>query len=240
MHRRDFIISGTAAGVLAVTGPVSAQSVLGRLSEGDARTGTREILLLAARFATERLGRHDGFFADPQVHIPLPRQVERVQGQLQRIGMSGPVDDLELRLNRAAEAAMPQAQDILFDAVRSISLNDAIGIIRGPETAATDYLRSRSGRRLTQLLRPPMEDALESSGAYRLVASIEPHVGSGGGWLGRLMGGSSVSGSLRDQVTDHAVERALDGVFYYVGAEERAIRRDPVRRTSSLLRRLFD
>jgi hypothetical protein len=239
MLRREFIVSGTALGISTLTGGVQAQSFLGRLSEGDARTGTREILRLASIYATEKLGQRDGFFADPQVHIPLPSRIRSVQGQLRRVGMSAPIDDLELRLNRAAETAMPAAGNILSDVVRSITLEDAIGIIRGSDTAATEFLRRRSGSQLTGLLRPPMANALETSGAYQLVGSIEPHLNTGGGWLSRLTGRRSLTGSLRDQVTDHAVVRALDGVFFYIGEEERAIRREPVRRTSDILRRIL-
>ncbi|WP_417481381.1 DUF4197 domain-containing protein [Maricaulis sp.] len=235
MLRRQFIIS-TLALTLA---PAAMAQNYGRLSQTDARSGIRAALETAARLATQRLGRADGFFGDPAVHIPLPRQLASLQNQLSRVGMSGPVDDLELRINRSAEAAMPEAGRIFTDAVQSISVGDAVSIVRGGNTAATDYLRDRSESRLTSLLRPSMETALTGSGAYRAVDAVEPQVSRGQSLLGGLFGNRSATGSLRDTVTDHAVGRAIDGVFHYIGQEERAIRQDPVQRGSDILRRVF-
>ncbi|WP_417490759.1 DUF4197 domain-containing protein [Maricaulis sp.] len=235
MLRRQFIIS-----TLALTiAPAALAQNFGRLSQTDARSGIRAALETASRLATQRLGRADGFFGDPAVHIPLPRQLASLQRQLSRVGMSGPVDDLELRINRSAEAAMPAAGRIFTDAVQSISLNDAISIVRGGDTAATDYLRGRSENRLTTLLRPSMENALTGSGAYRAVDAVEPQISRGQSLLGGLFGNRSATGSLRDTVTDHAVGSAIDGVFHYIGQEERAIRQDPVQRGSDILRRVF-
>ena len=236
MLRRQFLVSGTASVlVLAVTGQALAQ-----FGQSDARTGIREALSVAARLATERLGRRDGFFGDDRVHIPLPRSVARVQSQLRRVGLSGSIDDLELRINRAAEASMPAARRIFLDTIGSITVSDALSIVRGGETSATDYLRYRTENQLTRLLRPQMEETLSASGAYRTVEAVEPHLEQGRSVLS-LFGLSSnrAAESLRDSVTDHAVEKALDGVFYYIGREERAIRRDPVRRTTDILRRVF-
>lgn len=236
MHRRIFM-AGAAAWIMA--GSAQASGFARQFSQTDARAGLRQALEQAARLATDRLGLRDGFFGDPQVRIPLPRNIARLQRNLRSVGLSGPMDDLELRLNRSAEAAMPEARRIFLDAIRGITVRDAVGIVRGGDTAATDYLRGRSQGELTRLLRPRMESALQASGAYRLVEEIEPHLGGGGGFLGRLFGSSSAGDSLRDSVTDHAVDKAIDGVFHYVGVEERAIRRDPVRRTSDILRRIF-
>ena len=235
MRRRQFIVSILALGLA----PAALAQNSRRMSQGDARSGVRAALDTAARLATERLGRRDGFFADSAVHIPLPRQLASLQSQLSRVGLSGPVDDLELRINRAAEGAMPEAGRIFTDTVRSITVADAVGIVRGGDTAATDYLRRHSETRLNGLLRPVMETALTGSGAYHVADSIEPQISGGQSLLGGLFGNRSATGALRDTMTDHAVDRALDGVFYYIGQEERAIRRDPVRRGTDLLRRVF-
>lgn len=236
MLRRAFLVSGLAT---LVTAPSWSQINWGGLSDGQAQSGILTALSLASRLATERLGQHDGFYGDPAVRIPLPRSIARVQGNLRAIGMSGPVDDLEVRMNRAAESAMPEARRIFVDTIQSITVYDAVSIVRGGDTAATDYLRGRSEGQLSELIRPLMADTLTASGAYRLVDSIEPHIGGRGGFLGRVLGGRDMSGNLRDTLTDHATGRALDGVFHYVALEEQAIRRDPVRRTSRILRRVF-
>jgi hypothetical protein len=236
MQRRSFLISVLASGfALTIGGPALAQ-----FGQSDARTGLREALSLAARLATDRLGQRNGFLDDPQVHIPLPRSISRVQSQLRRVGLSGSIDDLEVRINHAAEAAMPAAKQIFLNAIRSITVSDAISIVRGGDTAATRFLRDRTQGQLTQLLRPSMESALTSSGAYQTVEAVEPHLQSGRNLLSRFgFGRPSATQSLRESVTDHAVEKALDGAFYYIGQEEQAIRRDPVRQTTSILRRIF-
>ncbi len=236
MHRRTLIL-GLGAAALALASPVRAAQF--RLSERQAGAGIREALGQAARLATTRLGRRDGFNADPQVHIPLPSRVRDVQSMLRRVGLSRQLDDLELQLNRSAEAAMPAVQTIFIDAVQSITLDDALGIVRGGDRSATDYLEQRTSDPLFGLIRPRMADTLEASGAYRTLQPIEERLGNQGGFLGRLMRGRPDGQSLRDQVTDDVSRRAMAGVFHYVGEEERAIRRDPVNRTSSILRRVF-
>ncbi|MCW5723380.1 MAG: DUF4197 domain-containing protein [Maricaulaceae bacterium] len=237
MHRRTFVISAAA---FLIAAPAQAQG-FGRLSERDAAGGVREALSVASRLATRRLGRTDGFFGDPAVRIPLPGVMRTAQRNLRNLGLSGPLDDVELRMNRAAEAAMPAAADIFMSAIRSISITDAVGIVRGGDTAATQFLRGRTEPQLTGLMRPPMQETLEVSGAYRAVDGAAGLVGERGGGLGALLGAQRTASpaSLRDQVTDFAVERAISGVFHYVGEEERAIRRDPVNRTTNILRRVF-
>lgn len=111
------------------------------LSTGEIGSGLKEALRLAADKVTGRLGRADGFNADPAVHIPLPDKLETVRKGLALAGQSGLVDDLELRLNRAAEAATPKAKQIFFDAVQKMTLDDARAILNGPSDAATQYFK---------------------------------------------------------------------------------------------------
>ncbi|WP_291843211.1 DUF4197 domain-containing protein [Maricaulis sp.] len=236
MHRRSVML-GLGAAALAAAAPADA-SQLG-LSERQASEGIRSALGQAARLATTRLGRTDGFYGDPQVRIPLPSRVRDVQSMLRRVGLSAQLDDLERQLNRSAEAAMPAVQTIFVDAVRSITLDDAVGIVRGGDRSATDYLERRTSDQLFALIRPRMAGTLEASGAYRTLRPIEDRLDNQGGFLGRMMRARSGGQSLRDQLTDDASRRAMAGVFHYVGEEERAIRRDPVSRTTDILRRVF-
>lgn len=232
MDRRVFLFSSLAA---LASFPASAQS----LSHGQAARGLRTALDQAARLATNRLGRRDGFWGDPQVRIPLPRQVASIQSTLRRVGMSGAIDDLELGLNRAAESAMPAARDIFVSAIRDMSVSDAVDIVRGSDTAATEYLRRSSGPLLERALEPHMQSAMSSAGVYGALDRIEPHINRGNSFLGRFGIGGTSADDLAERLSDHAVDKALDGVFYYVGQEERAIRRDPLGQASSILRRVF-
>jgi hypothetical protein len=203
-------------------------AVQGALTQRDAAAGLREALQLSATNATARLGRVDGFFADPKVRIPLPGLLGRTQRTLAPLGLSAPFDDLERRVNRGAEAAMPQARALFVDAIRSMTIEDAIGVVRGGEDAGTRFLRGKSEARLAELLRPQMENALSQAGAFSALDAAA----SRGGF-------PNASASLRQDLVRFAVGKALDGAFGYVAEEERAIRRDPARRTTALLRRVF-
>lgn len=174
------------------------------------------------------LGQVDGYFGDPQIRIPLPGELGELQNALQRVGLSAPLDDLQLRLNRGAEAAVPQARTLVINAVQSITLEDAVGILNGGDTAATDFLRGKTETGLRQALTPHIQGALESAGAYTALDSVAQRNGLGG-----------LSASLRDDLTTSAVNYGLDGLFLYVAAEEKRIREEPVARTSELLRKVF-
>ncbi|MEM1150441.1 MAG: DUF4197 domain-containing protein, partial [Pseudomonadota bacterium] len=186
----------------------------------------------ALTIGTERvaldLGQVDGYFGDPQIRIPLPGRLGDLQETLQGIGLSAPLDDLQLRLNRGAEAAVPQAKSLVISAVQSITLEDALGILKGGDTAATDFLRGRTEVGLRQALTPHIQTALESSGAYTALDSVAQRNGLG-----------AFSTSLRDDLTTSAVNFGLDGLFVYVAAEEKRIREEPVARTTELLRKVF-
>lgn len=206
------------------------QPKAGALSQRDAATGLKEALSNGVVAVTTRLGRTDGFFRDAKVHIPLPSTLASAQRGLRPLGMSAPLDDLELKINRAAEAAMPQAKTIFLDAVRGMSFSDAVSIVRGGDDAATRYLRQKSGTKLAELLTPYMQGALEQSGAFTALDNAMARSRINPGTLGA---------NLRADMVNFAVQKALDGAFGYIAEEERAIRRDPAKRTSDILRRVF-
>ncbi|MFN7055562.1 DUF4197 domain-containing protein [Hyphomonas sp.] len=204
----------TAAG-----GPVTAAEI-------DA--GLREALTLGTNNVAGRLGRTDGYFGDPKVRIPLPNAYRNTQRQLALIGASGPLDDLELRINRAAEAAMPEARTLVVSAIRQMTIEDAVRILNGGNTAATDFLRARTEANLRAAFTPHVRDALARSGAFSALESVAGQVGAGGATAG-----------LQADLTSHAVQFGLDGLFLYVAEEEKNIRENPVARTTDLLRRVF-
>jgi hypothetical protein len=223
--RRRFVLASLLA--FAAT-PAAAQQLLDSLTQADASRGVRDAMGLAALNATMRLAQPDGFWGNPRVRIPLPGIMGQTQRTLSGFGMSGPLDELQESLNHAAESVMPEAGRLISDAVRTITIADAIDIVRGPEDSATRYLRGRTEIRLTSLLKPPMTRALTDSGAFTLMRTALREVGLG-----------SMTTDLRREVIDFSTAKALDGCFYYIAEEERAIRRDPVRRTTDILRRVF-
>jgi hypothetical protein len=225
MHRRTLLV----ALIAAAAAPAFAQRpLLDSLTQRDASRGVKDALGLAAMNATTHLAQANGFWGDPRVRIPLPGLLGQTQRRLRPIGLAGPLDDLQQSLNRAAETAMPEAGRLFVGAVRDITIADAVEIVRGPEDSATRYLRGRTETRLTSLLRPPMTRALTQSGAFTLLRTALREVGL-----------ASMTSSLRTEVIDFSTARALDGCFFFIAEEERAIRRDPLRRTTDILRRVF-
>lgn len=229
-------LSGASAqterrGILSdILGGLTRPTTTAANQQRDAAAALREALTNGVIAATTRLGRVDGFYRDGRVHIPLPSTLASAQRGLRPLGMSGPLDDLELKVNRAAEAAMPQARTLVVDAVRSITFSDALSIVRGGQDSGTRYLRQRTETKLIELLRPHMQDALQRSGAF---SALDTAVARS-----RLNAGTAVT-RLRGDMVDFAVTKALDGAFAYIADEEKAIRTDPAKRTSDVLRRVF-
>jgi hypothetical protein len=225
-HSRRGLLTLLTASVAA---PAFAQTpLLDSLTQTDARTGIRDALGLAALNATTRLAQPDAFWSNAQVRIPLPGVPGQTQRTLSGFGISRPLDDLQMSLNRAAERTMPEAGRLFANAVRTITIADAIDIVRGAEDSATRYLRGRTETRLTTLLRPPMTDALTQSGAFTLLRTGLREVGL-----------ASMTRDMRAEIISFSTTKALDGCFYFIAEEERAIRRDPWRRTTDILRRVF-
>lgn len=198
------------------------------LSKGEVASGLKEALTVASDAAAKRLSRKDGFFGDAAVRIPLPGVLSDAQKRLQPFGMSGPLDDLQLKVNRAAESATPTAKKLVIDAVKSITFEDAMGILRGSDTAATDFLRKKTEVNLRKAFRPYFEEALQTSGALVAVDGAVAKYGAG-----------LVKTDAKTWLADNATTGALNGLFYYVAREEQAIRRDPLKRTTALLQKVF-
>ncbi|MEM9600868.1 MAG: DUF4197 domain-containing protein [Pseudomonadota bacterium] len=203
----------------------------GPLTQNEAALGIRAALDNGIGNALGNLGRIDGYLGNPVVRIPLPDVLQDLQSYLSPIGADGLLVELQQQLNRGAEKAAPIARDIFIDAVRGLTIQDAINIVRGPDTAATDYLRDRTTQSLTRLFSPIMEDALADTGALRLVDEIDRQVPVG------LFTGSGAD--LKTDLIGHGVDYGLRGVFHFIAEEEQAIRRDPAARTSAILRRVF-
>lgn len=214
--------------------PAILEGILGSgvLSQADAAKGIRAALGNGILSALGIVGRDGGFFNDGQIHIPLPESLQDVQSVMNNIGVGGILNQLEAQLNRGAEQAAPVAKDIFFDVVNGLSISDAIGIVRGPENAATTYLQSKTTPRLTSLFTPIMENALSGTGALQLLDQVSNR-------LRNIPFAPSLGANARTDLISHGVEYGLSGVFHYVAKEEAAIRRDPAKRTSEILRRVF-
>jgi hypothetical protein len=198
------------------------------LSNGDIASGLKEALAIGTTNVVQRLGTKNGFNLDPKVHIPLPSGLQKVDKALTLVGMNSLTDDLELRINRAAEAATPKAKDLFLKSIRSMTIADARSILSGQSDAATQYLRKSVGADLTQEIRPLVGIALAESGAIKSYDRV----------VGEYSKMPLVSG-VKDNLNDYATKKTMDGIFYYVAQEEASIRQNPAKRTTDLLKRVF-
>ena len=144
-------------------------------------------------------------------------------------GMSGMVDDLDVRMNRAAEAATPIAKDLIIQAIQGLSFEDAAAILRGPNDAATRYLRRKTAKPLAQKMRPIVDQQLKDAGAVQAFESV----------AGEYRSLPFVGGALDVDLTGHVITYAEQAIFLYLGKEEAAIRTNPAARTTSLLKSVF-
>ncbi len=230
----------------ALPGPAAAQGSffdqakkalegLGGMAPGGAGPGTEEIaagLREALRLGTERVvgqvGAVDGYNADPEIHIPLPGVLQDVQSVLRRVGMSGLADDLELRLNRAAEAAAPEAKELFWQAISEMTLEDVEAIYTGPDDAATRYFQRKMTPPLAARMKPLVNRSLAEVGALRSYDQM----------MAEYRAVPFVP-DVKANLTEYVVGKAMDGMFHYVAKEEAAIRNDPAKRTTELLQRVF-
>ncbi len=236
LPRRSFLMLG-AAGVLTgcVTDGVTFPSIPGSsgpLSEADAAAGIRAALNNGVGSAISTIGVRDGFLRNPQIHIPLPGFLQDMQSSLGRLGLSGPLDRLETQLNRGAETAVPRARRIFINAISSMSINDAIGVVRGGDNAATNYLKNRTFSPLTNLFTPIMSSALQETGAIRTFDQLTASMKS-------IPLAPKLGADAKTDLIRHGVQYGLDGMFLYIAKEEAAIRSNPAKRTSEILRRVF-
>lgn len=198
------------------------------LSEGDAAVGVRAALERGALAAVGLLGRTDGFLGNPQVRIPLPGFLEDAARLLKATGQGRRVDELITAMNRAAEAAVPEARTLLVNAAKSITVEDALRIVRGGETSVTDYFSIRTREPLSVKFLPVVTRATEKvalADKYNAIAAKAAGLG--------LL--KEREANLQRYVTG----KALDGLYFMIGEEEKKIRRDPIGTGSAILRKVF-
>ncbi|MEM9685065.1 MAG: DUF4197 domain-containing protein [Pseudomonadota bacterium] len=228
--------SGGAAGQLNLldTAKEALGGVTGGSESGSSLTSDEIALGLrdALRVGTERVvgqvGVLDGFNADPAIRIPLPGPLQTVQSALQKVGMSGMADDLELKLNRAAEAAAPEAKELFFQAISEMSMDDVQSIFSGPDDAATRYFQEKMSPPLAERMAPIVDASLQDVGA---VASLDAMM--------TQYDQIPFVPDVQSDLTDYVVDKGMDGLFHYVAKEEAAIRNNPAERTTDILKRVF-
>ncbi len=225
MQRRDF---SALAAFTALVGTGTAARAADGLSNADAASGIRAALERGASAAVELLGKPDGFLGNPKVRIELPGFLKDAAKVLKFTGQQKRVDELVTAMNRAAEAAVPQAKPLLVNAVKAMSVEDGKQILTGGENSVTNFFASKTRAPLSVSFLPIVTKATEK---VSLAAKYNAVAGKAAG-LGLVRKDDA-------NVQQYVTAKALDGLYLMIGEEERKIRRDPVGTGSQILQKVF-
>jgi len=198
------------------------------LTSEEIGAGLKDALLVGSENVVAQLGRLDGFNLDPAIHIPLPQQLNSVKSLLGKVGMSSMLDDLEWKLNRAAEVATPKAKELFAQAISGMTFEDVMNIYNGPDDAATRYFQDRMTPALAREMQPVVDQSLAEVGAVQAYDNV----------MGQYRSIPFVP-DVKADLTTYVVEKGMAGIFHYIALEEAAIRKDPAKRTTELLQRVF-
>ena len=198
------------------------------LSQQDIAAAFKQALTIGTGEVVSKLGTTDGFNLDPKVHIPLPRSLVKVQSALGAIGMSALLDDLETRLNRAAEIATPHAKELFVNAISDMTFEDVVGIYKGPQDSATQFFRQKTSAQLATKMQPFVQNAISQAGVITAFDNVMSQYQT-----------IPFMPDVKADLTSYVVDRGIDGIFLYLAEQEKQIRQDPVRQTTDLLKKVF-
>ena len=218
--RRSLLLGASA---LAFTAPASAQ-----LSDSDASSGVRAALTQGSAAAISKLSLKDGFLNNAKVHIPLPGPLKTAQKAAKLLGMDKQFSELEVSMNRAAEAAVPKAKPLLTNAIKEMSVTDAMGILKGGDDSVTKYFKSKSEAKLVTEFLPFAASATAQLG----LAQQYEKVASQGAKFGLVK-------DDQKSLDGYIAQKAVDGLFAMIAEEERALRKNPLGAGTDLLRKVF-
>jgi uncharacterized protein DUF4197 len=209
---------------------VSSASAAGLddISNRDAVNGLKQALSNGAQAAVAKLGKQDGFMNDPRIRIPLPQSLKSAEAVMHSIGMGKQADDLVLRMNRAAEAAVPRAKPLLVDAAKKMTVEDAKGILTGGKDSATQYFKRTTSEPLAEKFKPIVKKAM----AKVKLAEKYNEIAASGAKFGLV---KEEDTNLEEYVT----RRTLDGLFVGIADEEKKIRENPTAAASSIVKKVF-
>lgn len=212
----------------AAPSPRAPSAGVSGLSQGEMDRGIKEALSKGVQVAIRQLGRRGGFLDDAQVRIPLPGYLQQVEGILRSLGQAQLANEFVATMNHAAERAVPQAASVFARAIRQMTLQDAEGIVTGPDDAATSYFRRTSSGELTRRFLPIVREATSKTG---VTVAYKEMMAQAGPMAQMLVGNTDLDGYI--------TQKALDGLFLKIGDEEKAIRTHPYARTTDLLKKVF-
>ena len=219
--------------LLPITGCDTARSILNSTGYGSNLTndevvqGLKEALKVGTDTATIHLSLQNGFYGDDIIRIVMPPEAEKVEKTLRSIGLGKTVDNAILSMNRAAEDATKFVGNIFWNSIKQMTIQDAFGILKGGDFAATDYLKRTTTDQLTAAFKPIVSKSLSNVNATKY-------------WKDVFTAYNRISSNpVNPDLTSYVTEKALDGLFYHIGLEEQKIRKDPVARVTDILKKVF-
>jgi hypothetical protein len=199
-----------------------------RLSDSKIASGLKEALQVGADNAVKLTGKPDGYFGNEAIKILMPSNLRPLEKGLRAVGYGPKIDAFVLSMNRSAEAAAPSAKKIFWDAILAMTFDDARKILSGGDTAATDYFKAKTTDRLTAAFQPVVEKTMDENGVAKQYNALKEQYQS-----------IPFVKSQSFDINKYVVGKALDGLFYELGEQEKQIRKDPAARTTSLLKEVF-
>lgn len=215
-----------AAGLLLAANAFALS--LSDLTQQDASGGLKDALIQGAQVAVKQLGTPGGFSNNPDVRIELPGNLGKAARTMKMMGMGAQVEQLEVSMNKAAEAAVPQAQELLIDAVKKMTVADAKSILSGPDDSATQYLNKSSREQIRARFLPIVKQATDQVGLAQQYNSFAGQAASFG-----------VVDAKSSTVEGYVTEQALDGLFEMIAKQEAGIRQNPAAAATSLAKKVF-
>jgi hypothetical protein len=220
--------------LMVCTGCDTAKTLLGSLSDpnaplsaDDIAAGLKEALTVGTQNGTAKLSAVDGFFADAAIKVLMPPEAQKVENTLRSIGMGSVVDKAVLSMNRAAEDAAKSAAPIFVDAIKQMTITDALGILQGGDFAATNYFKQKTTLALTNAFKPVISNSLNKVNATKYWGDVFN--------VYNQFSSNPVNTDLAAYVTG----RAINGIFHEVSLEEQKIRKDPAAQVTDLLKKVF-
>ncbi len=198
------------------------------LSQEDATAGLKEALVKGISKGSDLVSKLDGYYKNPEIKIPFPPEAASVESKLRSVGLGKQADDVIVSVNRAAENAAVEAKDIFVDAIKAMTFQDALAIVRGNDNAATSYLQRTTTPKLVEKFTPIIKASLDKVNATKY-------------WATAMNSYNAIPfvTKVNPDLTSYVTQKAIEGLFVMIAKEELAIRKDPAARTTDILRKVF-
>lgn len=198
------------------------------LTSAEVGEGLKEALVNGISKGSDLVSQLDGYFKNPEIKIPFPPEVKKVEDKLRQIGLGGEVDKFVMTLNRGAEDAAKEAKPIFISAIRQMTIQDAFAILKGQPNAATEYLKRTTSAQLKEKFKPVIQNSLNKVNATKYYSEIVTRYNK-----------IPLVEKVNPDLDNYATDKAIEGLFLMIAKEEKNIRENPVARTTDLLKRVF-